>query len=187
MFNIICRFFFKLFGWKVQGAIPAGLSKCVFIVCPHNTWKDFFIGLGTRATLWVPISYLGKKELFDNKLFGWFFYKTGGTPVDRFSKNGMVNDVAEIFATRKTFYLAMAPEGTRGDVQKLRTGFYYIAHKAQVPLVFVGFDFADKTVKINQVPFVTSGNIEQDLQAIARYFKTIGGSQKSWIKNYLEP
>ncbi len=181
MFNYLCKIVFKLLGWKVIGTLPKTLNKAIFIVAPHYTWFDFFIGLGSRATLGIAIGYLGKKELFDNKLFGWFFYGTGGHPVDRFSKNGVVGSVTELFESKKELFIAMAPEGTRKNVEKLRTGFYYIALEAKVPLIFVGFEFPTKTVIFNEIPFYVTGNWEMDLKEIKAYFKTIKGKQKSWL------
>jgi 1-acyl-sn-glycerol-3-phosphate acyltransferase len=185
MFNTLARFIFKFLGWQIDGALPANIYKCVFVVAPHYSWKDFFVGLGTRAMLRIPIGYLGKKELFDKPLLGWFFHKTGGTPVDRFSKNGMVADVAAVFASKKSWYLSMAPEGTRQNVPKLRSGFYHIAMAAGVPLVFVGFDLHNKTVKIAKEGFVPTGNYEADLKHIARFFKKIEPN-KDWIARVLD-
>jgi 1-acyl-sn-glycerol-3-phosphate acyltransferase len=184
MFNSLCRFVFSLLGWKIQGKIPEGSPKALFVVCPHHSWKDFFLGLGTRAMLRIPISYLIKKEFFGNPILGWFFAKTGGTAVDRHSKNGMVQDVADVFAKRQQWYLAMAPEGTRQNVAKLRTGFYHIAHTAKIPIIFVGFEYPTRRVTIASELFYTSNNINDDLKKIAQHFAQIQGPQKSWIQNY---
>ena len=43
----------------------------------------------------------------------------------------------EEFNKRDTFVLAIMPEGTRSGVQKWRSGFYYIAQGAGVPIVLV--------------------------------------------------
>ena len=183
MFNFLCKLIFRLLGWKVKGQFPNSVRKAIFIVCPHFTWFDFFIGLGSRSTLGLPIGFLGKKELFDNKFYGWFFYATGGHPVDRFSKNGAVGSVADLFAANNELYVAIAPEGTRKNVAKLRTGFYYMALASKVPLMFVGFEFPTKTVVFNEVPFYPTGDFETDLVTIKAFFKGIEGKQKDWLKN----
>lgn len=185
MFNQLCKYIFLFLGWKVNGVLPVNLHKAIFIVAPHHTWFDFFIGLGSRATLGKPIGFLGKKELFDHKLFGWFFYATGGHPVDRFSKNGAVGSVVELFDSKQQLFVAIAPEGTRKNVEKLRTGFYFMAKEAKVPLIFVGFEFLTKTVYFNEKPFYVTGDLNADLKVIASYFNTIKGKQKDWIANTL--
>ncbi len=183
MFDFLCKSIFRLLGWKVKGRLPNDLKKAIFIVAPHFTWFDFFIGLGSRASLGRKIGFLGKKELFDNKFYGWFFYATGGHPVDRFSKNGAVGSVAELFAAKEELFVAIAPEGTRKNVDKLRTGFYYMAKASKVPLIFVGFEFSTKTVFFYETPFYVTGNLDEDMQVIKGYFKTIKGPQKDWLKN----
>jgi 1-acyl-sn-glycerol-3-phosphate acyltransferase len=42
--------------------------------------------------------------------------------------------------------LAIAPEGTRKRVDKLKSGFYWIAVNAKVPLMFVRFDWGNRIV-----------------------------------------
>lgn len=182
MFNFLCSKIFKLLGWKVIGNFPDSLRKAIFIVSPHYVWFDFFLGLGSRAVIKKPIGYLGKKELFDNKWYGWFFYATGGQPVNRFKNHNMVDAVAELFDSKEQLYIAIAPEGTRKNVTKLRTGFYYMALAAKVPLMFVGFEFPTKTVIFNEKPFYPTGNFEEDIKEIKAFFSTIKGPQKDWVK-----
>jgi 1-acyl-sn-glycerol-3-phosphate acyltransferase len=116
-------------------------KKYVIAVAPHTSWWDFPVGVLARSALHIEHArYLGKSQLFKPP-FGWIFRKLGGTPVDRSSSHDMVEQVVKIFNAHDEFVLALAPEGTRQKVQKLRTGFYYIAKGAGVPIVPVGFDF----------------------------------------------
>jgi 1-acyl-sn-glycerol-3-phosphate acyltransferase len=125
----------------------------------------------------------GKKELFDG-FFGWMFRWLGGYPVDRKNKSNLVDSIVDIYAEKESFVAVLAPEGTRKDVQELRTGFYYIATKANLPIIMIGFDYVNKVIKIRE-PFYPSGDFDVDKKVIAQYFSTIPGVQKSWIKNYL--
>ena len=106
----------RIFGWEVKGGIPANLKKFVIAVAPHTSWKDFFLGIVVRATLKRKIYYLAKKELFDSP-FGFFFWWTGGRPVDRKNKTGLVEQVVKLFNGSEEFAIAVAPEGTRKKVQ----------------------------------------------------------------------
>lgn len=183
MFNFLCKHIFRLLGWKVKGTFPDSLKKAIFIVCPHYVWFDFFLGLGSRAEIDKPIGYLGKKELFDNKLFGWFFYATGGQPVNRFKNHNVVDAVAELFDSKEKLFIAIAPEGTRKNVDRLRTGFYYMALASKVPLMFVGFEFPTKTVIFHDVPFYPTGNFEEDMKVIKAFYRTVKGPKKDWLLN----
>ena len=179
--------FFKIIGWKLKGEFPKGLKKTISIVAPHATWFDFPIGLGARAkielTNHITLNFLGKAELFKG-FFGWLFRGLGGIPVERFSKNEMVQSVVNLFDSHENLHIALAPEGTRKAVSKLRTGFYYMAKKANVPIIMIGLDFNKKAVIINK-PYFLTDDMEEDLKVIARFYDTIGGVKKEWIGNIL--
>ena len=66
------------------------------------------------------------------------------------------------------------PEGTRKKVDWLRTGFYHIARKANVPIVLVAFDFEHKEFRFAP-PFFTTGNGAEDIKKILLFFKDVKG------------
>ncbi len=181
--NFIFRFFFKILGWKIEGRVPIELKKGIFVVAPHNSTKDFFVGLGLRAAMKMDIGYLGKAELFKPP-FGFIFRWLGGTPVYRSEKNNLVESYVNAINSKEKMLFALAPEGTRGDVQKLKTGFYYIAEGAKIPIVLVGFDLPLKTCVFSE-PFFVSRDFEKDTkEIIVPFFEKISGFRKSWIENY---
>ena len=181
--NNLLRFFFKLLGWKIVGTISPTIKKAVFAVCPHATWKDFPLGLATRAMLGLKIGYLGKAELFKPP-FGFLFRWLGGIPVIRHENRNMVDSQVETINNTKDMLFALAPEGTRKNVDKLRTGFYYMALGAKIPIIRVGFDFPRKQIIIAE-PFMPTGDFMADMKTyFVPFFKTIQGVQKDWIANY---
>lgn len=162
-----------LFGWKVTGALPAQ-PRFVLIVAPHTSNWDFPVGLAARSILRIRnAQFLGKSQLFKPP-FGWFFRWLGGHPVDRSTSHDMVDQVVKIFEAHDKFILALAPEGTRKKVEKLRTGFYYIAKGAKVPIVPVGFDFAKKEVIIRE-PLFTTDNMEKDMETLLQFYRSVKG------------
>lgn len=179
----IFNFVFKITGWSLEGEYPANIKKSIVIVAPHASWIDFPVGLGARSMMKIPIIFWGKKELFDG-IFGWMFRLLGGYPIDRKNRSNLVDSIVHIYAEKETFIAVLAPEGTRKDVKELRTGFYYIAIKANIPIIMIGFDYVNQLIKISE-PFYPSGEFDADKKVIAQYFSTIPGVQKSWIKNYL--
>jgi 1-acyl-sn-glycerol-3-phosphate acyltransferase len=98
----------------------------------------------------------------------------GGTPLNRQQNENKVDAIAKVFETKDVFRLAIAPEGTRKKVTEWKTGFYYIAMKANVPIIPVAFDFGKKEVTISQ-PFFPTGNIESDFKILEQYFIGIVG------------
>ncbi|MBX2916720.1 MAG: lysophospholipid acyltransferase family protein [Cyclobacteriaceae bacterium] len=165
---------FKLIGWKIEGSFNPSLKKYIIAVAPHTSNWDFVIGVMARSILRLQrAKFLGKDSLFKPP-FGWFFRWLGGYPVDRSRRLDMVQQVVDIFNKHDEFVLAMAPEGTRKKVDKLRTGFYFIAKGAEVPIVPVGFDFAGKRVVISQ-PLYTSNNQQVDIESLLAFYRTIKG------------
>lgn len=164
----------NLFGWKVEGHIPAGLKKYVVIAVPHTSAWDFPLGVLSRASIGVDIKYIGKKSLFKPP-FGWLMRRLGGYPVDRSKAMNFVQSVVDIFNQHDEFAIALAPEGTRGKVDKFKTGFYYIAKGAGVPIMFVSFDYGKKVVKYDPQVFCPTNDSEADLEHIWNYYKGVKG------------
>lgn len=170
----LARFiFYKLLGWSIQGEFDKTISKTVVIVLPHTSWHDFYIGALTRKIINVNINYVGKKELFDSP-FGWYFKWMGGEPIERSSKQNKVEQIVKLFNSKEEFRLAIAPEGTRKKVDRWKSGFYYIAHYAKVPITCVAFDYSTKTVKISN-PFYITGNYEKDVQDLQQFYTGVVG------------
>ncbi|MFD2518692.1 1-acyl-sn-glycerol-3-phosphate acyltransferase [Salinimicrobium flavum] len=165
--------YFKLLGWKLIGSWPAGVRKSVVIVVPHTSWHDFYMGLLVRRILRINIKYLAKKELFKPP-FGWYFKWMGGTPLDRTPGQKKVEAIAAIYGDKEEFHLAMSPEGTRKKVKDWKTGFYYIARLAGVPIVMISFDYGKKTVKISK-PLYPSEDREADFKKIRSFYKDVIG------------
>ena len=42
--KLIWKIWWKLNGWKLNGAYPPGLKKTILIVAPHTSWKDILVG-----------------------------------------------------------------------------------------------------------------------------------------------
>lgn len=169
---------FKILGWKVTGEMPA-IPKFIVAVAPHTSNWDFPVGLAARSILRIKnAQFLGKSQLFKPP-FGFFFRWLGGHPVDRSSSHDVVDQVVKIFSQHEKFILALAPEGTRKKVGKLRTGFYFIAKGAKVPIVPVGFDFEKKQVIIDK-PLFPSDNMEQDMATILQFYRSIKGKNPEW-------
>lgn len=160
-------------GWEFYGSWPAGIKKAVVIVVPHTSWHDFYLGLLVRRILGVEMKFMAKKELFKPP-FGWYFRWMGGTPLDRTAGQNKVEAIAAMFREKEEFRLTLAPEGTRKKVKDWKTGFYYIAKTADVPIVMVAFDFGNKLVKISQ-PVYTSDNKEWDFEKIREFYKEVTG------------
>ncbi len=172
--NLYKYIFTKLMGWKIDGDFKEKeIKKVIMIIVPHTSWHDFYIAIFTRKTLGVMVNFVGKKELFIWP-FGYYFKWMGGAALDRTSGQNKVEAIAEIFKSKEEFRLAMAPEGTRKKVKEWKTGYYYIANLAQVPIMPVSFDYKNKRVTIGE-PFYTTGDIKFDTDFLKSFYKGVEG------------
>jgi len=168
--------YFKILGWKVVGNTDFSkdeIKKAVIIAAPHTSWHDFYMGVLLRAVLNVKTNFVGKKELFVFPL-GWLFRLLGGAPIDRHTKENKVSAIAKLFSEKDEFRMTMSPEGTRKKVEKWRTGFYYIAKEAKVPIIMFTLDFENKQNKISE-PFYPTDNVEKDFEFMHAFYKDVKG------------
>ncbi len=165
--------YYKILGWKIVGDFSTDLKKFVIIAVPHTSWHDFYMGLLLRKIVGLQMNFMGKKELFTGP-FGWYFRKVGGIALDRTSGQNKVEAIAKEFEKRDEMRLTLAPEGTRKKVKEWKTGFYYIAKAANVPIVMVTFDFGAKQNKISK-PFYPTDDVAADFKEMYSFFKgTVG-------------
>ena len=78
------------------------------------------------------------------------------------------------FAESKQFHLAITPEGTRKPNPNWKKGFYFIALKAQVPIMLIGIDYPSKTITSTKA-IMPTGDFEKDMHEIKLYFKDFHG------------
>jgi len=145
----------------------------VIIAFPHTSWHDFFIGLFLRKITGVKTNFVGKKELFVWPL-SIYLRIIGGKSLDRTSGQNKVEAIAQLFDNDEEFRLTLAPEGTRKKVEQWRTGFYYIAKAANVPIIMFTLDFENKQNKISE-PFYPTDDIDADFAFMKNYFKGVKG------------
>lgn len=154
----------KLSGWEVVGEIPPELKHCVVIGAPHTTNWDLPTSLLLAFALNAEMQWVGKASIFRFP-FGTLMRFMSGIPVDRSKSGNMVTATVEKFKSEPVLRLLMAPEGTRAQAEQWKTGFYYIAHGAQVPIAMAFVDYKKRRGGIGGV-FKTTGDYVADLGAI---------------------
>ena len=159
----LSRFILKLMGWKIGQVLP-DIPKCVIAVAPHTSNSDFIIGKLGYTAVGRTTHFLIKKSWFVFP-FNHLFNSIGGIPVDRDKRTSITEKMAVEFEKRDKFQLALTPEGTRKRVNKWRKGFYFIALKANVPIVLVALDYGTKTVSFLDT-FYPTGDVDGDIKII---------------------
>ena len=168
---LLSRFLIWVLGWKVGPRLPKTLKKCVVIGAPHTSYWDFFIVCLYRNALgFGKVIGLAKKELYINPIFKIALKMGNFIPVDRSNKSSMVDYIVKQLNRYKQAAIVMAPEGTRSKIKHWRTGFYYIALNAKIPIAMAYADYKNKEVGIHQI-FEPTGNFEEDIKAIQAEYK----------------
>ncbi len=161
------RFLLERMGWRIEMQDP-GTSKYVVIGYPHTSNWDFIVTLLFMLAEGVPIRLLGKSSLFRGPV-GVLMRSLNAIPVDRSQRNNLVDQVVDLFNRHESLIIGISPEGTRRKSPRWRTGFYYIALKANVPVVLAFLDYGNKVCGFGP-SFVPSGDIEADFAFIRAFY-----------------
>jgi 1-acyl-sn-glycerol-3-phosphate acyltransferase len=166
----IGRTWLKVFGWRLETETPSS-PRFVLVAAPHTSGWDLPFMLACSWSMRVPISWMGKQELFRFP-FGWFMRGLGGVPIDRSARNDRVGWAAALFAREDTLVLAVPAEGTRARVDYWKSGFYHIARRASVP---VGLGYLDYERRITGIGgFVeATGDVRADMDRIRAFYATV--------------
>lgn len=157
----------RLGGWRVVGEWP-DLPKVVMIVAPHSSAWDVIWGLAAKIAISLGIVFIGKKEAFWGPI-GWLLRKFGGVPVDRSAPGGIIDQMAGRIRESDRMWFVLSPEGTRRKVEKWKTGFWKIAHRAKVPVFGIAFDYPDRTIYLCEV-FELTEDMAADIERIKATF-----------------
>ncbi|MFN2233766.1 MAG: lysophospholipid acyltransferase family protein [Anaerolineales bacterium] len=162
----------RFVGWRTH-VIPPPTSRYVLIGAPHTSNWDFVLVLLLMTAERIPIRLMGKDSLFRGPT-GLMMRSLGAIPVDRAQKANLVDQVAEIFTQYDDLIIGLAPEGTRSKSTRWRTGFYYIALKANVPIVMAYLDYGNKVCGLGP-SFYPTGDIQADFEIIRDFYAGIVG------------
>lgn len=162
----------KILGWRRSGQAP-GIPKYVMIAAPHTSNWDFPIGLAIMLSFKMKFRWLGKESLFRWPL-GILFKWLGGIPINRAKSGDMVAQTIQAFKEKAKMVMVVAPEGTRKKDKYWKTGFYYIAKGANVPIVMGFIDYMRKTGGFGPT-IEPTGNIESDMEKIRAFYDNVMG------------
>ena len=143
-------------------------DKAVIIFYPHTSNWDFVIGLLAKWALALDVHWVGKDSMFRGPLRPVFRH-WGGIAVNRSAPTGSIARLSDEFSGRKRFLLALAPEGTRQRTEHWRSGFYYVALAAKVPLALAFIDYPRREVGVAGY-LDLSGDPVRDMAAIAVFY-----------------
>ena len=152
----LSRALLRLLGWRLIDRPPAA-KKYVVVAAWHTSNWDFVFALLVLGGLGLHANFLGKRELVEGP-FGRLMAALGVIGVDRSRSTGLTARVAVVPA-----------EGTRSAAERWKSGFYYMALAADVPIAFGFLDSTTRTVGIDG-GFVPSGDLEADVEILRAFY-----------------
>ena len=164
----LSRFILSLLGWQLEEKLPSE-KKFVIIGAFHTSNWDFVIGILGMWALGLKASWVGKHTLFRGPL-GPLFRRMGGIPVDRTLPTGFIHRIAELYNSKQQMALTIAAEGTRSRTEYWKTGFYFIAVEAGVPIALGYLDWGKKKLGIGGTLYPT-GDIKRDFEIIRDFYQ----------------
>lgn len=175
MWKSFCRWLlYKRMGWTID-VTEAHPDKYIICLAPHTSNWDFLIGQLYSGAEGIKSNFLMKKEWFFWPL-GPIFRSMGGIPVWRSKHTSMTDNMAETAKKSRTFHLCVTPEGTRSRTPEWKKGFYYIALKAEIPVLLYGVDFDKKLIRCTRT-IIPDGDIDRQMREIKMYFKDFKGKK----------
>jgi len=165
--KLLARWFLRLAGWEAEGSKPAP-KRFVLIAAPHTSNWDLAFLLAFAVHFDVHISWMGKDVLFRPPL-GSLMRRTGGIPIVRHQRGGMVEQAARMLTNADELALVVPAEGTRGHASHWKSGFYHIARAANVPIVLGYLDYARRRGGFGPTIEAT-GDVGADMDKIRAFY-----------------
>ena len=165
---------YKHWGWTAE-ITEHHPDKYIICLAPHTSNWDFVIGqlhIGARG---MKSHFLMKKEWFFWPL-GPLFRRIGGIPVNRGKHTSMTDAMAETAREAKEFHLCITPEGTRSRVEDWKKGFYFIALKAELPILLYAVDYPKRLIRCTKT-IIPNGDLEGQMREIKLYYKDFTGKK----------
>ena len=168
MLGVVSKFILGILGWTLEINLPP-YKKYVLVGAPHTSNWDLPLGLLYMSAVGLRFNWAGKHTIFWGPI-GTILKVIGGIPVDRRIRSGLIERMSELFDSRERMILAITPEGTRSKVPYWKTGFYYIALRAKVPIILGYLDYKEKKLGMGY-SFFPSGDIEKDIRLVRAFYK----------------
>ncbi len=181
VFNVVTTIWVAFARWKFQGE-PNRARKLILVGAPHTSNWDFIYMVIASFQKNLKLFWMVKDSVFKSPL-GPLANWTGGIPIERNASHNMVDQMIQLFNESEDLVLVNAPEGTRSKKDRWKTGFYYIALGAKVPIQLCSVDYPNKTVIFGPT-LEPTGNIEADFKIIEDYYNGFEGKHH---ENYTKP
>ena len=167
---------FKWKKWKVHTPCPQEAKNSIIIAAPHTSNWDFVYAMIALRKLGLNPRFTIKKELNKFPIGSWI-ESLGALWIDRSPKDGskdrlsMTQVMVNLFdQSEEPIAILFTAEGTRKKTTKWKSGFYYTAMEAKVPICLAFMDYKSRKTGVGMC-FMPSANIEEDMKIIMDFYR----------------
>jgi 1-acyl-sn-glycerol-3-phosphate acyltransferase len=169
----VAGFVLRRRGWRIEGHPPVDHRRFVMIAAPHTSVWDVPLMLACVLQFRLRVHWIGLASYFRWPVAGLLRW-LGGVPITRGPAEERVKHAAALLASEDAMVVAIAPEGSRHEVPRWRTGFYHLAMAAGVPLVMTALDHGRRIAVIGPA-IMPTGDLEADLVPIRTFYAGVEG------------
>lgn len=167
----------KALGWKIDNQFPSNIQQCVMLAAPHTSNWDALYARLTLKAMGVNVRITIKDSYMKFPL-GPFIRALGGIGINRRPKQAgeerpsMVQVMVDLFQEHPKLCMLVTPEATRARQENWKTGFYYVAMGAGVPIALAYMDYEKKIAGVGKIIY-PSGDFEADMREIMAFYQNI--------------
>jgi 1-acyl-sn-glycerol-3-phosphate acyltransferase len=176
MVRWIFKVIFKALGWKLKTEAIVGIKQSITIAAPHTANMDLPIAKAAFDLMGLPLRFTVKQE-WVRFPFKRIMLNLGAIAINRTPKNpgeerpSMTEAMANLFKENPELHVMVTPEGTRSLRTQWKTGFWYTAKMANVPILLGYLDYKNKVAGIGKIIYPT--NLEDDMRTMMEFYKDI--------------
>lgn len=173
MKKIIGKIMLNIIGWKLDNHLDlTKIDKCVLVCAPHTSNWDFYFTIAAFWQMGIPMKMF-IKDAWTKPWYGFIIKALGGIGIDRSQKKNMVEFASDLLKNEEKLYLINTPEGTRSFSEKWKTGFYYIAKEANVPILLGYCDYKKKKAGISKIVEVRDRELKEILDEMQDFYQDV--------------
>jgi 1-acyl-sn-glycerol-3-phosphate acyltransferase len=187
--------------YKVELIEKNEMPKKIIIISSHTSIYDFFIGLILYYG-YLHENYdtyvLMKKQFeiictpiltfFDKRFKLISISKKNIEYTDKYKvKKGITQQICNKLKNKDDNYLIfIAPEGTRKCIDKLRSGYWYIAKELDIHIMYLGIDFSTKNIVMERPrkALLTWEEEESEFIRCSKKYVPLYPERCFWTKDY---
>lgn len=168
----IARLLMWIWRWDVDPHIPQ-MTKAVMIAAPHTSNWDAVMMLVAASVYRVKVRFLVKDQAFPWPV-GPILRAFGAIPIDRSGGLGIVGQAVHEISKSERILFGVAASGTRRKVERWKSGFYWMAVEADVPILCGYLDYGKKIAGMGR-PVYPTGDLTADMDAIRAQYEGMVG------------